>query len=183
MSSQYPWYEIVQAVSELEQGDIFLNFPLYNVEWEENGEPIVNSYEANIIILSQSCDLQNKDLDVILWCPFYPLNEQVYKLIDNPNPSEKAIISTKEKIRKGEYIQFFLLNCVNNLGLDLDFQVVDLKNPRSTSHEEFFEYSVRNSPRLRLLSPYKEHLSQSFARVFMRVGLPNGIPPFRKITP
>jgi maleate cis-trans isomerase len=26
--------------------------------------------------------------------------------------------------------------------------------------------------RVRLLSPYKEHLSQAFARYFMRVGLP-----------
>ena len=30
----------------------------------------------------------------------------------------------------------------------------------------------RNLPRLRLLSPYREHLSQGFARFFMRVGLP-----------
>ncbi len=30
----------------------------------------------------------------------------------------------------------------------------------------------RNQPRLRLLPPYREHLSQAFARFFMRVGLP-----------
>jgi hypothetical protein len=27
-------------------------------------------------------------------------------------------------------------------------------------------------------SPYREHLAQSFARYFMRVGLPVNIPPF-----
>jgi hypothetical protein len=32
--------------------------------------------------------------------------------------------------------------------------------------------------RLRLLPPYREHLSQSFARFFMRVGLPVDIPSF-----
>lgn len=31
--------------------------------------------------------------------------------------------------------------------------------------------------RLRLLPPYREHLSQSFARYFMRVGLPENIEP------
>ena len=31
---------------------------------------------------------------------------------------------------------------------------------------------------LRLLSPYREHLSQAFARYFMRVGLPQNIPSF-----
>ncbi len=30
----------------------------------------------------------------------------------------------------------------------------------------------RGQPRLRLLPPYREHLSQAFARFFMRVGLP-----------
>jgi hypothetical protein len=29
-----------------------------------------------------------------------------------------------------------------------------------------------NRPRLRLMPPYREHLSQAFARFFMRVGLP-----------
>jgi hypothetical protein len=29
-----------------------------------------------------------------------------------------------------------------------------------------------------LLPPYREHLSQAFARFFMRVGLPVDIPPF-----
>jgi len=34
------------------------------------------------------------------------------------------------------------------------------------------------APRLRLLPPYREQLSQSFARYFMRVGLPLDIPEF-----
>lgn len=38
-------------------------------------------------------------------------------------------------------------------------------------------------PRVRLLPPYREHLSQAFAKQFMRVGLPNGLPldnPYKK---
>lgn len=34
--------------------------------------------------------------------------------------------------------------------------------------------------RLSLMSPYKEHLSQAFARFFMRVGLPIDISEFKK---
>ncbi len=33
----------------------------------------------------------------------------------------------------------------------------------------------RGTKRLRLRSPYREHLSQSFARFFMRVGLPSPV--------
>lgn len=35
----------------------------------------------------------------------------------------------------------------------------------------------RGARRLRLLPPYREHLSQSFARFFMRVRLPQNITP------
>lgn len=35
--------------------------------------------------------------------------------------------------------------------------------------------SQRIEPRVRLLPPYREHLSQAFARFFMRVGLPVSI--------
>ena len=33
----------------------------------------------------------------------------------------------------------------------------------------------RATPRLRLLAPYREYLSQAFARFFMRVGLPQPV--------
>jgi len=35
----------------------------------------------------------------------------------------------------------------------------------------------RGAKRLTLLPPYREHLSQSFARYFMRVGLPENVKP------
>jgi hypothetical protein len=42
------------------------------------------------------------------------------------------------------------------------------------------EFAHQMGDRLRLLPPYREHLSQAFARLFMRVGLPADIPPFGK---
>ena len=43
--------------------------------------------------------------------------------------------------------------------------------------EMFADYC---GPRLRLQSPYTEHLSQAYARFVMRVGLPSPIPEFVK---
>jgi hypothetical protein len=37
------------------------------------------------------------------------------------------------------------------------------------------QLAQRGQPRLRLLPPYREHLSQAFARFFMRVGLPTPV--------
>ena len=42
------------------------------------------------------------------------------------------------------------------------------------------EYAQAVGDRLRLLPPYREHLSQALARLFMRAGLPADIEPFRK---
>ncbi len=46
-----------------------------------------------------------------------------------------------------------------------------------TLPREFLEgfLSRLSAPRLRLLPPYREHLSQAFARFFMRVGLPQSL--------
>lgn len=45
-----------------------------------------------------------------------------------------------------------------------------------------YEYVLKHASNLndrwRLKSPYLEHFSQAFARLFMRVGLPSAIPPF-----
>ena len=43
---------------------------------------------------------------------------------------------------------------------------------------DFVRRHAASAPRMRLLPPYRKHLSQAFARYFMRVGLPVDIPPF-----
>ena len=40
-------------------------------------------------------------------------------------------------------------------------------------------FTVGLGPRGRLQSPFLEHLSQAFARFFMRIGLPSTVPEFR----
>lgn len=42
-------------------------------------------------------------------------------------------------------------------------------------------YANKLGRRLRMQSPYREHLAQAFARYFMRVGLPTDIPRFSTV--
>lgn len=60
------------------------------------------------------------------------------------------------------------------------YQVVDFRNIYSVSLNFLSDLTMKKGERLRLLPPYREHLSQSFARFFMRVGLPVDIPAFKK---
>ena len=56
-----------------------------------------------------------------------------------------------------------------------DYQVVDFRNVYGIQFEYLKDICKELPQRIRLLPPYREHLSQSFARYFMRVGLPQEI--------
>ncbi len=60
--------------------------------------------------------------------------------------------------------------------LSLTHRVVDFSDVY-TLPRNFLEslLETRDQSRLRLRPPYREHLSQAFARFFMRVGLPTGV--------
>jgi predicted ATPase len=60
-----------------------------------------------------------------------------------------------------------------------DFLLVDLRRIFTLSVELVREFAIMQRQRVRSLPPYWEHLSQAFARFFMRVGLPVDIAPFK----
>ena len=69
----YPWYSIIKSSKDLQQGDLVYNCPIVvppnNVK-EINVEVEVALIDS--IVLSQSCDLVNSKIDIVLVCPFYP---------------------------------------------------------------------------------------------------------------
>jgi hypothetical protein len=64
-------------------------------------------------------------------------------------------------------------------GFARDLRIVDFRRVYSLPLAFVRQRVAMAGDRLRLLPPYREHLSQAFARFFMRVGLPVDIPPFR----
>jgi hypothetical protein len=66
-----------------------------------------------------------------------------------------------------------MLNAERRAELSTEYRIVDF-HAVYTVPRSFLESLLeqRMQPRLRLLPPYREHLSQAFARFFMRVGLP-----------
>jgi hypothetical protein len=90
-----------------------------------------------------------------------------------------TIIKNKEKLRKGEFPAYHLLNNPDKPTFPNDLFVVDFHEILSIPFEYLKKFMKKRKRRLSLISPYKEHLSQAFARYFMRVGLPSDIPPFK----
>ena len=93
-------------------------------------------------------------------------------------PSAKAWRRACNDIADGfVWNQTFLNRSKLDVGqLDTELRIVDFREIYTIPRVVLESLLVRrNSQRLRLNPPYREHLSQAFARFFMRVGLPQPI--------
>jgi|SRR5690606_22153655 len=171
----YPWYSIIKSSKDLQQGDFVYNCPIVvppnNVK-EINVEVEVALIDS--IVLSQSCDLVNSKIDIVLVCPFYTLKTFIDNLPPDQISNKKAKNKIIDNLRKGNLPGYHLLNKENSIENLSDYQVVDFKNVYGISFKSLTSI-VEEEERIRLLPPYREHLSQAFARYFMRVGLPQDI--------
>jgi hypothetical protein len=169
----------VQNTDGIEQGEVLSSWPVIIPEEWIDGSGDVDSHidEYNMIIMSQSCDIQHNKIDNVLVCPILILDEM----------EKYASTGERSKLKKGEIIGYHLLNkCelegLSDCGLSNlmgKYLVVDFRNAYSIPLKFLRDgVDARSMKRLRLLPPYKEHLSQAFARFIMRVGLPKEIPDF-----
>ncbi len=170
----YPWYSQVGSSEPLQQGDFILKCQIFQpvAEAYKNGQNIeAIAKEYDVIVMSQSCDLIYDKIDLVLVSPFYSL-KKLGNIQSNYKNSEM-----KERLRKGQIIGMHLLDKCN-ISSDADYLVIDFKSTFAVPL--FFVKQIISGVenRKRLLPPYREHLSQAFARFFMRVGLPIDIPSF-----
>ena len=186
MAIEYPWYAMVDG-DDLEQGDFVEDcevlVPQYTpiASVENNAFPDQLTYQANaridtydVIIVSQSCDLEQAKLDYVLMCPRWS-----YKAYAEQNNEFKKI-ERLEQIRQGKIHKYFMLNRYDDNNLSCEIQIVDLSQVFSIPYEAMKQIAKQRGKRLRLLSLYKEKLAQSFAYYYMRVALPKDIPRFEK---
>jgi hypothetical protein len=175
-AADYPWYQDV-AGDDLEQGDLFEACPVFlppddladalsttsTFRWEER----------DLIVLSQSCDLvkgREKVSDLLL-CAVWQRSELTQGYLSTAKGMEDA--------RRGNLPGFHVLSACALPGLVREVRVVDFRRVYSLPLPFMRKRATVSRPRLRLLPPYREHLSQAFARFFMRVGLPVDIPAFK----
>lgn len=171
----YAWFAVVNG-DALQQGDVLEACPVVVPKVTPDGElaPEVSVETYDVVVLTQSCELENDKADFVLVCPLWSLEEV--------GEADSFLRSTngKEALRRGQLPGYHLLNKSELRDHIRDFRVVDFRRTVSLPIAYVTQMASRRSPRLRLLPPYREHLAQAFARFFMRVGLPVDIPPFRK---
>jgi len=172
--SEFRWYKHVNKSEPITQGDFINKCPVavpVNVFFDDPEKDKVDLVKYNVIIMSQACDLSNEKIDMVLVCPVWPLTA-----FGEQSDFFKST-NGKNSLRKGEVSGYHLLNVCDIAGFENEYLVVDLRNVYGVDFKFLTDFA-QDQDRLRLLPPYREHLSQAFARFFMRVGLPLDIPKF-----
>lgn len=173
----YPWFEILeQAGDKVQQGDFIPNCPILIPPpiIQDKEETEIEFKEIDSIVLSQSCDLVNGKIEIVLVCPYYSLSNYLDNLPEEQQ-SNRARKKAVDNLRKGFLPGYHLLNKNIEIQEFSDYQVVDFRNVYGIQFNSLIQIVKQLQNRIRLLPPYREHLSQSFARYFMRVGLPQDI--------
>lgn len=190
------WYETVPADDPLLQGEFVLNCPALTLPDDlsgyDAGQPLaakkapIGRKLHNAVVMTQSCDLYSKGQDTVLLCPYYPFKDfvqrvQAYRDAAAKDPSTRTTQAIKNVVEKvlfelasGGRVAYHLLDKDEAAGF-LDYQVVELNSAFSVRKSIINQLVDRQPSRTRLRSPYLEHLSQAYATVFMRVGLPKNI--------
>jgi hypothetical protein len=137
-------------------------------------EPIEQALRrARLIVVTQTCDLENRKVEFVALCPAHTLDEFEEW---NPDFSRKG---QWEHVRKGRIEGLHLLASPESPADNRAAMVVDFGHIVSVPYAYLTQHAESLGLRWRLESPFLEHFSQAFARFFMRVGLPSAIAPFR----
>jgi hypothetical protein len=186
------WYEVVAHDQPLQQGDLLLNCPV--LAWKPELHSVSPSpapplheraalFRQDVVVMTQACDLEHDKVRNVVLCPHLPLptfrlNWEQWMTIRRQAVSEKAWRRFCDDIAAGYVWNLTFLERFDHAELDTDIRVVNFHEVH-TVPRNFLESFLRDAPkaRLRLRPPYREHLSQAFARFFMRVGLPQPIAP------
>lgn len=168
----YPWYEVVEG-EEISQGDIIKDCPVVIIppvgDVSEDVEIEATMQTIDVIVMTQACDLEQGNVTNVILCGLS--NAKAVKT----NKGKAPDINFFTGVKNGRNVSIHLLNKHNGESINCEHQVVDLRQLYSLPLATVKALAAKKGKRLRLLPPYREHLSQAFARVFMRVGLPTDI--------
>lgn len=175
---EYPWYELIADSDVITQGDVIKGCPVPIIKSSshlvEGGTIDAEVEIIDGIVLTQACDIANKKVDNIILCSITS-KEQFEKQLIEKGKTSKEIRRMLEGIIKGQQNAYHIINNYKTEDFEQDYYIINFKDIFSIPVELACNMALRSGRRLRLCPPYREHLSQAFARYFMRVGLPINI--------
>jgi len=162
MARDFSWYEVIESSTLLEQGDILERW-VVNAPHPNSGEVIEEYY--TLILMTQTCDIEDS-IPHLIFCPVWTQAQLAEAM---PTFNKPATIGN---LKKGYMIGFYPINKFEHPSFQRSWRIVQFQRIIELETDDIRNNLRLREPRLRLLPPYRESLSQAFARYFMRVGLP-----------
>jgi len=193
--TDYPWWYEVEATAPLMQGDLIEACPVgvFKADLTFDGagdlDGLLTILRGGVgiefvrsIVMTQACDLAEQKVRNVILCRAAKLEdfkkdwEEAFTRDKGRQPKPAEWENYIKNIRAGRTWNFTLLRkreAGDGVQLTTPTTIVDFHEVFSLP-VAFLEPWVRKGGqgRLQLRPPYREHLSQAFARFFMRVGLP-----------
>jgi hypothetical protein len=179
------WYDVIEAIPDgqpsLLQGDILREFPVATIPeipWPlpADYKPDVRLELYDVVVLTQSCDLsQDKNKAVLLAA--VDTYEKLVQSADGKHQQTLKSSDFRKALVAGNVPGYSLLNKREGIPA-MPWSIASFRALFAAPTKFVSAFAISQSPRLRLRSPYREHLSQAFARYFMRVGLPHDVKAF-----
>lgn len=173
------WYEVVEG-RNLEQGDLLVQCPVVVAHGDIPTEvdvtlPIALSGRvatADVMVLSQSCDITvqrdgRRRVDHVVVCPVWEVQ----------TASERFSRSMIGNVLAGRVPTWHALAPCTLPGLERRHLFMELRRILTVPVEWAEAIAAQRSPRLRLRSPWKEHMAAAVGNLFSRPALPYPIPP------
>jgi hypothetical protein len=166
------WYRASDPAAPVAQGDQFWGIELLDAFVGADGKVDVDRVSVDLVVLTQSCNLEHEKVASVLTSPLHRLDEWL-----QVNPAD---FSRLEDIRRGYDPSLYLLPAWPDAPVQAarPNRVVDLGQLRVIPFVVLRAALVETTERVALSSPAREHFSQAVARTFMRIGLPADIPSF-----
>lgn len=170
------WYAVTPG-SELLQGDLLSDCPMPRVlgleQWPlREGQPLeVDIAQEDVVMVSQSCDLANAKMHDVVLAQGLDWSVACRKLLRQGHTCARS-----RNVRRA-----FVAGNIPSLSLfhkrdsapTIGWSIVDFHRLFVLPKPVVMAVARAAGPRLRLRSPYREHVAQALARSCMRVGLPH----------
>ncbi len=141
-----------------------------------DSEPTTYLEDRDLIVLTQTCDIPKPAQQTILLAQVVS-----YDALASKGGTDMKGSKYRRKLVENIIQPFFPLRPFNEPALP--WSLVCFRDLHVAPKDEVQLFTTTAGLRLRLRSPYREHLAQSYARFMMRVGLPSTTDDFEKYEP
>jgi hypothetical protein len=159
-------YFVPKIDEPLDQGDLIDDCPVASITQMHVGRVDQSRYDFDlhrVIVLTQTCDLaMDKTKSVVVASVF-----DAQAMID---AGLVKAADVKGPIRTGRSFGLYFLPAKPDASIGE--MIVDLRRLHTVGIEFFDALRLAGKRRLRLLTPYREHLAKHFADTYSRIGLP-----------